>query len=604
MAKINVLTPMVFNRIAAGEVVEKPCSVVKELVENSIDAGATNIVVSISRGGLDKIEITDNGSGIEFDSLKNALLPHATSKIEKIDDLDSIHTLGFRGEALASIASVSEVQIISKTADCDWAGLITCAYGHMGEVNQIASTNGTRIQVKNLFHNVPARLKFLRKEKYEENDITNYMSRLILTNPQITFTYIADGKTIYRHMGSDLKNALGVVYGVETAKELIEVDFSKDDMRVYGYISRPEIAKSNKSYQTLIVNGRYVVNNMVSSAIYSVYEDYLMKGKFPVYALCLSVPYDKVDVNIHPNKLDVKFEESNKIFEFFASACAGTLKKTNFTTSVVFNEPDPILKNEFEQERLDKITFNTPILPTYEYHDDIGEIENVDLSLDFEGKISLIGEMMVSPKAQTLSKQEQIELFKSEAPAKELCVLFDTYIVLQKNEEVYLVDQHAAHERINYDKLTQALASNTNATQKLTIPYILTVNSEEDNFLSENVNALEEIGFKISLFGDRCYRVDEVPFVLSGQNLKLYFQDIFKNLSTYVNKPLNFIKDTLCQKACKSSVKAGNKLSSQEISMLVKTLEEQNSTLLCPHGRPIIVKLSKTDIEKWFKRIV
>ena len=601
MAKINLLSPMVFNRIAAGEVVEKPCSVVKELVENSIDSGATSISVSVERGGLGKIEVTDNGSGIEFDDLKNALLAHATSKISKLEDLDNIGTLGFRGEALSSIASVSEIEIISKTPDCEFGGKIKCLFGHMEELTQIASIDGTRISVKNLFHNVPARLKFVRKEKTEENDITNYMARLILANPHISFSYVSDGKQVYKHKASDLKTAICDIYGEEIGKDLIEVNQTRGNMTLHGYISRPEIAKANRTYQTLIINGRYVINYMISSAISNVYEDYLMKGKFPLYVLCLDLPHDEVDVNVHPNKLEVKFENSGAIFSLFSDACFHALHETNFTTTpaspVEEIETDNFIK--FSTPTVERVTLGVNEGVSFQNE------EKPDENITFNSKTSLLSEIILKQvQGEDKSLYKQDELFRVEEPTRILCTLFDTYILLQKGDDIYLVDQHAAHERLNYDKLKQRLETMTNISQSLVLPVIINVNNQEDNFLQENQQVFEQIGFKIEEYGKCCYRVFEIPFVLAGKDINEYFQDVFKNLNTFVNKPLDFIKDDLCQKACKSSVKAGNKLTNEEIKILIDSLATNKSTLLCPHGRPIIVKLTRTDIEKWFKRIV
>ena len=601
MAKINMLSPMVFNRIAAGEVVEKPCSVVKELVENSIDSGATSISVSVERGGLGKIEVTDNGSGIEFDDLKNALLAHATSKISKLEDLDNIGTLGFRGEALSSIASVSEIEIISKTSDCEFGGKIKCLFGHMEELTQIASIDGTRISVKNLFHNVPARLKFVRKDKTEENDITNYMARLILANPHISFSYVADGKQVYKHKTSDLKTAICDIYGEEIGKDLIEVNQTRGNMTLHGYISRPEIAKANRTYQTLIINGRYVINYMISSAISNVYEDYLMKGKFPLYVLCLDLPHDEVDVNVHPSKLEVKFENSGAIFSLFSDACFHALHETNFTTTptspVEEIETDNFIK--FSAPTVERVTLGVNEGVSFQNE------EKTDENITFNSKTSLLSEIILKQvQGEDKSLYKQDELFRVEEPTRILCTLFDTYILLQKGDDIYLVDQHAAHERLNYDKLKQRLETMTNISQSLVLPVIINVNNQEDNFLQENQQVFEQIGFKIEEYGKCCYRVFEIPFVLAGKDINEYFQDVFKNLNTFVNKPLDFIKDDLCQKACKSSVKAGNKLTNEEIKILIDSLATNKSTLLCPHGRPIIVKLTRTDIEKWFKRIV
>ena len=611
MSKIKVLDSFVFNRIAAGEVVERPCSAVKELVENSIDAGATSIIVSIEKGGLKKIEITDNGCGIDFEDLKTAFIPHATSKISTIDDLDEISTLGFRGEALASIASVSEVEIISKTKDCEFGGKIRCVNGKIEEPTQIGTIDGTRIKVSNLFTNIPARLKFMRKDKTEENDITNYIARLILANPSINFTYIADGKTIYKYTSSDLKNAILDIYGYDIEDNLLEVKERRDQLIVSGFIGRPELAKSNKTHQTLIINGRYVVNNVVASAIHNVYSDYLLKGKYPFYVLNLEIPLDKVDVNVHPSKLEVKFQNSNEVFSLFNSACFHALNRTNFTTSPIIEQPK---QDELVDEKIvgaNKIPFKLNEGQSYRAEREENASEEFSpKSLEFASKTSLLGEIILTkdplPKTES-SKQvafKQDILFEVKQDAKHLCTLFDTYLLLQKGNDVFLIDQHAAHERLIYDKLQENIENSQKSSQKLLFPYSLVVSLQEDNFMQDNLSTFEDIGFSISEFGKCTYKVDSVPSILSGINLKDYFDDILKDLNTVINKPLGFIKDSICQKACKSAVKGGDKLSDIEVKKLLEELEEKNTTLLCPHGRPIVVKLTKTDIEKWFKRIV
>lgn len=314
--KIKLLDSMVFNRIAAGEVVEKPASIVKELVENSIDAKATVISIEIEDGGKKKIVISDNGQGIEKDDLNNAFMPHATSKISKVEDLDTIHTLGFRGEALASIASVCHIYASSKTENDEVGHSIRIDGGLFSEVNEVARNKGTTIEASDLFYNAPVRAKFLRRSKIEESEITHLVEKFMLAQPEISFLYVVDGKQIYNTISSELSDIIYTIYGKEVYDNLIKIDAEEDGMRLSGFIISPKYSKVNRTNQTLFVNGRYVENYLVSSAVQGAFEPFLMKGRFPIYILSLTMPSDTVDVNIHPTKREVKFENPNRVFGF------------------------------------------------------------------------------------------------------------------------------------------------------------------------------------------------------------------------------------------------------------------------------------------------
>ena len=312
---INVLDSNITNLIAAGEVVEKPASIVKELVDNSIDAGAKNITIEIRNGGIDYIKISDDGCGIDEQDIKKAFLPHATSKIKSVEDLDSIFTLGFRGEALASIASVSQTTMRTKTIDSEYVFSIDVFGGDFGEVKKSAGYNGTTIEVKNLFYNTPARRKFLRRPKQEENEITNVVSRFILSKPNIKFKYIVEDKIVFSSKGTNLLDAISCVYDINTAQNVLELDAKVGDIHLYGYVSKVAFTKPNTSYQTLLVNGRYVVDESVSKAVYMAYDEFLMSRQFPFFVLNIDIPFTEVDVNVHPNKLSIKFSKPSVIFD-------------------------------------------------------------------------------------------------------------------------------------------------------------------------------------------------------------------------------------------------------------------------------------------------
>ena len=338
MSKINILDKIVSNRISAGEVVEKPASVVKELIENSIDAGADKIVIEIEEGGIKSISILDNGSGIEKDDIKLAFMPHATSKIKNVEDLDNIGTLGFRGEALASIASVAQVEMISKTKASELGSSIKIDGGEFGEIGEVAMNTGTQIVVKNLFYNTPARRKFLRKPKTEEGEITDLVEKIILANPTLQIRYVIDGKIKYNTTGSGLYANIYTIYGMETVENIIEINFEREGYKLTGYIGKPEISKANRTYQTLIVNGRVVRSAFISNAIQEVYQNFLMKNKFPFFVLNLTLPLDSVDVNVHPSKMEVKFENLGFIRTLFTNAVYSALVNANYTRSVVEEE--------------------------------------------------------------------------------------------------------------------------------------------------------------------------------------------------------------------------------------------------------------------------
>jgi DNA mismatch repair protein MutL len=329
MGKINVLDSSIYNRIAAGEVVERPASIVKELVENSLDAGATQIRIEVLEGGIKQIKVSDNGCGIEPDDVKVAFYPHATSKIYALEDLDEIGTLGFRGEALASIASVSQVELTSKVEAHETGSHLKIEGGKELEFSEAASANGTYITVNNLFYNVPARHKFLKSATREESEVTNLVARFILANPTISFTYFANNKEVYRSSGKNLEEALFTVYGKNTLENVIAFEQTVGQMKLHGYLGKPTFAKSNRTYQTLVINGRYVVNSVVSAAAYAAYQDYLMKGKFPFFVIHMNMPLEVLDVNVHPNKLDVKFENSQTIYGTIYNTIKQALQNAN-----------------------------------------------------------------------------------------------------------------------------------------------------------------------------------------------------------------------------------------------------------------------------------
>ena len=638
MADIQLLDKTVWGKIAAGEVVEKPASIIKELVENSIDAQASSITIEIKEGGTKLIAITDDGCGIKKDQIELAFLPHATSKLRSINDLYSLNTMGFRGEALASISAVSYVELITKTADEDIGHKITLEGGEKTSFTEIASTTGTQIKVSNLFYNTPARAKFLRKTKTEENDITNYVEKLMLANPNIKFKYIVDDKLIYNTTNCTLIDIIYTIYGKDVSSNMIEVNYKKGDYLIYGYISKPTFCKSNRTYQTLFVNKRYCINQMVSTSIANAYDTFLMKGKFPVYVLFLQMPQNSLDVNVHPNKLEVKFENSQLIYGLFNNAVYDALSRQTHIKEAINDEVDES-ENVSAETQFNKILPNEGVsfldkIIEEKYNKELGvecseihvldKVYTDDKKIKFEQSTTYDNPVTINifenqkekeekqsdnnPLKNLISENEKNEqvvyesLFK--ATRKIIGVAFNTYIIVEEQDTLYLIDQHAAHERQLFDKFMAQINSQDVQVQDLLIPFMLNVNEYESEFIEKNLDIFNSYGFCIENFGKNCYRVTSIPMLLNEINLKDYFDDILSNLSGFVKKPQEIIRNNFATMACKAAIKAGKVLSEKEINILLDKLKENKNVLLCPHGRPIVITFDKKQLEKMFKRIV
>lgn len=626
---INILDSMIINRISAGEVVESPFSIVKELIDNSIDAGADKISIEIKNGGIDSIIIKDNGKGIEYDDIIKAFLPHATSKISNIDDLNAISTLGFRGEALASISNVTQTKIITKTENQEVAYQMEVNGGNFGEIQPTESAKGTKIQVNNLFFNTPARRKFLRKPKGEESQITNIISRYILAHPEISFTYIADGKTIYQTNGSSLLDAIYCVYGEDVTQNIMPVEKEIGNLKLTGFVSKVGYSKPNTTYQTLIVNKRYVVDEIVSKASYMAFEEYLMTRQFPFYVLNLTMPAIDVDVNVHPSKINIKFANPSQIYDLVYTAIRGAIydsQNNNHieqSTAPTF-EQEPLIKvdinslKEIEIEPIAKPSLteannlkqsnftpfsifdmptendsNTIIVPNKTASEPKVKFENFNFSTQD------------TAKSQTDEpKQPQYKDISEVVDFKVLGQLFNEFLVIEHGDKMILLDFHAGHERLNYDKFTKMVESRQLVIQDLLVPYTQKLTSQEVEYLVNLQPKLHELGFTLSKIDDNQIEISAIPMQLKDINLKNFVDDLLHDMGNLRPKFNNEIRHYLMQKACKSSVKSGMILNEMEISALLKDLDEKNPVLLCPHGRPVLTVVPRTEIEKWFKRIV
>lgn len=659
MSKINILDPSVYNLIAAGEVVERPASVVKELIENSIDAGAANINIKIKNGGISSIEISDDGSGIEENDIKSAFLPHATSKIKNSTDLDSIFTLGFRGEALASIAAVAKVKLVTKTADEEVGNEIYIEGGKFGEINKVATKVGTTITVEDLFFCVPARAKFLKKPKTEEQEITNIVSRTILAHPDINMTYTVDGKKVYASVGKTKKEAMFSIYGKESVSETLEVFAERENVKVEGFVGKPTYSKSNRTYQTLIVNGRYVINLTAQTAVSNAYGDFLMKRQYPFFILYLSLPLDEVDVNVHPNKLDVRFLKSSLIYSVIFEAVSRALNNMDYIKDIEKNTVNTGLAFMTKSSaNIDKAGVNLNPFSNINYNDEnekeklISSVVDAAINNDFSKSTSVndnfglgskllekINEKINSDNFDNNETSNNIKILEKNAnliniqtdftsnsanlnnnqfnyeksiqqdfaenEIKIIGKIFNTYQILEWGNNVYFIDQHAAHERLMYDKLKAEYENKNIVIQPLLVPYILSLSAEDDIIINANLDAIKSVGFEIEEFGDRTYKISSVPAIVTEIDFNKFFSMF---LAEKLNKSklteAELIKDSLMQMACKSAIKGGDDLSKSEINKLLTEMSDKNMVLFCPHGRPVVVKISKSEIEKWFKRIV
>lgn len=653
MAKINILDKTIFSKIAAGEVVDRPSSVIKEMVENSIDAQSSQITIEIKQGGTELIRVTDNGIGIEKDDFHNAFLPHATSKICQVEDLEKIATLGFRGEALSSIAAVSKVTLTSKTEDSPLGYTMSIADGDIAYEHEVGCAQGTTICAEDLFYSVPARKKFLKKAKLEEAECTNIVSRLILANPTISIKYIADDKVVYHSSGLGLLDAIFCIYGKAFVDQMVEVSYDDGQVKFNGYISKPHFVKANRTYQTLIINGRYVQNSQISAAVYKAYEGFLMKGGFPIFVLSMTMPLDKIDVNVHPNKLEVKFDDSSHIFSIVLRTISEklytmshvqrveennrvleeTFAKTEPTSVVTPIKSDNIVTNykdtNLKEVSLDdefsiigkyttsdiakQLKTNSDEQTDLSYYNDISyyfqnsgstlKSDNGQFSSLLKHYNNQVEKQSISTSSTSNDVQEEI-LDLNIKDYKQVGIVFNTYILIEKGDKMLVIDQHAGHERILYDQFKKQYMESEVVIQDLLVPYVVNLNAIEFAFLNEHKHIFEKLGIFFEAFGDHAIKIDSVPVVLKDIDFAQYIETILKDTQNISVKKSDMLEEYLARTACRSAVKANDILSSDEVDKLIAMLGKTDQVLLCPHGRPIVVEISKKEMEKWFKRIV
>lgn len=600
MSKINVLPKNIANLIAAGEVIERPASVVKELLENSIDAGATQIVVEIKNGGNEFIRVTDNASGIEREDVEKAFLSHATSKIANENDLNFIKTLGFRGEALPSVAAVSKVQVLTKTTNDKIGTKFIIKGGEKESIEEIGTPDGTTIIVKNLFYNTPARYKFLKTDRSEGNYVANAVDKIALSNPGISFKFIRDNRTVLQTSGDGkLENAIYSVFGKDFLDTLVPAELSLYEKKIYGFVSDPHRARKNRSMQHFFLNGRYIKNKTLTAALERAYEHSIMSGFFPACVLFIELPFEEVDVNVHPAKLEVRFQNEKDIFSFVYHSV-----KTAITKDITINIDDIYEKSD-DTDYFEDITnktqnfsqsFDSPSFSTKKQ--DEADQRQIDKFVEALDKIK---DEKVEEAVEY--EQETFEGYSSnqDDEIKYIGEVFNTYLIAQVKDEMIIIDKHAAHEREIFNEITHDAKV---YKQILAAPLIINCSKKEYDVLLDNKNLLSKTGLEIDDFGQKSIALRTCPSVLINDDLEAAIMEFASYLmyeKNVANDKLNWLYESI---ACRAAVKANDDLSDYEKEIFVKRILNDKNVEFCPHGRPVYIKYSKSKIEKLFGRIV
>lgn len=668
MPEIQLLDQATINQIAAGEVIDRPSSVVKELLENAIDAKATAITVEIKDGGISFIRITDNGCGIEKDQVRKAFLRHATSKLHTIDDLLDIGSLGFRGEALSSIAAIAQVELISKPPEAMLGISYQIEDGEEKSLTQIGAPDGTTILVRNLFYHVPARKKFLKTAATEGNYINQLMENMAMLRPDISMRFINGGQNkLYTSGNGRLKDLIYTIYGREISSNVLEINYECPLFAVTGYIGKPIISRGNRTFENYYINGRFVKSRLIAAAIEQAYKPFMMQHRYPFTVLHIKIKPELIDVNVHPAKMEVRFQQENEIYELLAGAIENTLRGKEFIPDVSDDDKaekkvqeKQKLPEPFEQRRLQAMkeiippppaehktqneqkpsaehkTQSEQKLPRNEEQPKVPsklsepvceyKAEKKQTIKDSDSKwesasgihkrigqdVSQTVNQMPTQPEQKLEKPEQQTLFTEPLLSKKARIhhrligqLFDTYWLIQYGNQLYIMDQHAAHEKVNYERLMEAYRKKERITQFVSPPMVISLTRAEEAILEEFKSEFERIGFTIEPYGGREYAISEIPANLYGINEKELFLEMLSDLEDRGSmQPSELIASKLASMSCKAAIKGGQKISFKEADALVSQLLTLENPYACPHGRPTIITMTKYELEKKFKRIV
>lgn len=611
---IQVLDQKTINQIAAGEVIERPAAVVKELVENAIDAGATAITIEVKEGGISFIRITDNGSGIAKDEIKTAFLRHATSKIKTMEDLLTVHSLGFRGEALSSIAAVAQVELITREDSEITGARYEIEGGQEKSFTEIGCPEGTTFIVRNLFYNTPARRKFLKTKTTEGNYIQDLVLRYSLAHAEIRFTFIVDGKTKLQTSGDgQVKTNIYYNYGSDVTKCMIPVEATEYGMKVSGYIGKPELSRGNRTFMNYFVNGRYIKSPVITNAIEQAYKDYLMNHRYPFVALLLEIDSSNIDVNVHPTKMEVRFTNQEDVYQLFYNTIQEALRQITL-----------IPECSLEPERRDKKT-QTPVPETKERTAEpfetvrhrIEVMQSQPMPSSVEEPSAWSGNSRITtslPKRSTELDDvdfTQTNLLKEELVVEEvpqfriIGQVFDTYWLVEYQSELLIIDQHAAHEKVLYEKLMKRLERKEGLTQRLVAPIVVSLSGREIDVLKENAESFEKIGFRFEPFGDKEYIINGVPAdFLNLASRELFLEMLDSLMDENIKRKPELVLDHCATMACKAAVKGNNQMSYAEAKALIEQMLSMDQPYHCPHGRPTTIAMSKQEFEKKFKRIL
>ncbi len=678
MREIAVLDQNTIDKIAAGEVVERPASVVKELVENAIDAGATAITVEIKEGGISFIRVTDNGNGIPKDQVRLAFLRHATSKIQKVEDLLQISSLGFRGEALSSISAVSQMEVITKTPE-DMIGVrYVIEGGREKSLEEIGAPNGTTMLVRNLFFNTPARAKFLKTAMTEAGYVSAYMEQLALSHQDISFKYMVNGQMRLHSSGnSNLRDVIYGIYGREITRELLEVRFERPGILIEGFIGKPVVSRGNRNFENYYINGRYVKSKILMKAIEEAYKPYMMQHKYPFVCLQYTISGDEIDVNVHPTKMEVRFQNQGAVYNATYDMITQTLSGREMIPQVELESreekreerksekknreripaPEPFetgfrkKTEEFQKrQRTENPSAAYPVpeqiqeeRPVYgkeapakkeeagspvgihlaSVHPPASEVSPPEIHKEQETekeeqKIPAKENIPVSPAKEERKPEaaplqpQQMELFddrllskKARARHRIIGQLFETYWLVEYDNKFYIIDQHAAHEKVLYERFMKEFETREVTTQMVSPPQVISLNLQEDMLLKTHMEVFRQFGFEISEFGGREYSIHGVPANIYGISVQDLFVEILDSLENENSRqPLDIIAGRIATAACKAAVKGNNTLSFEEADQLIDELLGLENPYNCPHGRPTIISMTKYELEKKFKRIV
>ena len=624
MAVIHLLSQNTIDQIAAGEVVERPRSVVKELTENAIDAGATAISVEIKEGGISLIRVTDNGSGIEKSQIRKAFLRHATSKIEDAQDLPHIQSLGFRGEALSSICAVSQMELITKTQE-DFTGIhYQIEGGAECEFSEIGAPKGTTFLVRNLFYNVPARRKFLKQPQTEGSYVADLMEHLALSHPDISIKFIVNGQVRFQTSGNNqLKEVIYRIYGKEVTDHLIDFSLNGKSVRVRGFLGKPEQNRSNRNFEIFFVNGRYVHNDVLQKAVEEGYKQYLMQHKFPFCVLHFEFEPEDIDVNVHPAKMEIRLQHGAEVYAEIAAAIRDRLHEIELIPDVLLTEekeqtpqirqaPEPFEVNRTYMERIQEPVREmvseeeTPYQAKLSVQKILGDHPVNTTESDLHHNIIKSAEHILVEKPVQLDLfEENFVDVKSRESYQILGQIFDTYWLIAFKDKLFIMDQHAAHEKVRYERLLKELKNKTVASQQITPPVVLHLDSKEEQALLSYRDYFTSLGFEIEEFGTGSVAIRSMPVDLYGCEETEFFREVLDELCENPMKDQpDVILNKLASMACKAAVKGNNSLTLEEVSALLDEMLTLDNPYHCPHGRPTIISMSRYEIEKKFKRIV